>query len=249
MRKGAIIRMMGKAGLTLAMTACALPVFAFDSSTAKTASQAGFLFPASGPISILVLESDTKVTEQSAAGMPMPNSDWTSAAREALGKALDSGLAEHKSKMEILPALSPSDNALVHDYRTLFGSIAQSVISYKLLPDDRLPTKDGRFDWTMGSGIAQLDRSGTASYGLFYGTADSYASRARTSVETVQAALGMEADKGEHRGYVGLVDMKTGDLLWFKVDVRMSGDVRTNEGAKRRIAQLLAGFPKRGEAQ
>lgn len=241
---------MGGAGLALALLVGAPSALAaFDSTSAKTASRPGFTLPAGKPLNILILQSEIKVTEQTAAGMPRPNADWTTAARQTLAEALAEGLAARQGKVQILSPLSAADTVLAHDYRTLFDSIAQSVVSYKLLADDRLPTKEGRFDWTLGAGVAQLDKGGYADYGLFYGTTDSYASQARTSVETVQAALGMETEKGEHRGYAGLVELKTGDLVWFKVDVRMAGDVRTAEGAKRRVSQLLTGFPKQGAVQ
>lgn len=233
--------------LILSLLVCVpAPSVAFDAGSAKTATRPGFTLPADGPLNILILQSEIKVTEQTAAGLPRPSADWTALAREALTHALGEELATRQGKAETLAELSVADTALVHDYRNLFDSIAQSVISYKLLSNDRLPSKEGRFDWTMGEGLARLDKGGAAQYGLFYGTSDSYASKARTSVETVQVALGMDVGKGEHRGYAGLVDLKTGDLVWFKVDVRMSGDVRTAEGAKRRVAQLLSGFPKRG---
>ncbi len=34
-----------------------------------------------------------------------------------------------------------------------------------------------------------------------------------------------------HIGYAGLVDLKTGDVIWFNADPQMGGDVRTEEGA------------------
>ena len=44
-------------------------------------------------------------------------------------------------------------------------------------------------------------------------------------------------------GHAGLVDLKTGDLLWLNADTQMGGDVREADGAKKRVRQLLAGFP------
>jgi hypothetical protein len=48
---------------------------------------------------------------------------------------------------------------------------------------------------------------------------------------------------GEHIGYAGLVDLRTGDLLWLNADGAMGGDVRDKEGSEKRARQLLEDFP------
>ena len=53
---------------------------------------------------------------------------------------------------------------------------------------------------------------------------------------------------GTHFGYVALVDLKSGDIVWLGVDLKASGDVRTAEGAAQRVEQLLNGFPVRSFA-
>ncbi|WP_267134686.1 hypothetical protein [Sphingomonas sp. So64.6b] len=36
-------------------------------------------------------------------------------------------------------------------------------------------------------------------------------------------------------------------MIWFNADPQMGGDVRTAEGATKRVGQLLAGLPGRTE--
>ena len=48
---------------------------------------------------------------------------------------------------------------------------------------------------------------------------------------------------GVHIGYAGLVDLETGDLVWLNADRKMGGDVRTGDGAVKRVTQLLEDFP------
>ena len=50
---------------------------------------------------------------------------------------------------------------------------------------------------------------------------------------------------GVHTGYAGLVDLRTGELVWLNADRQMGGDVRDAEGADKRVRQLLEGFPGR----
>ncbi len=54
---------------------------------------------------------------------------------------------------------------------------------------------------------------------------------------------GIAVKSGEHAGYAGLIDLKTGDVVWLNADGAMGGDVRTAEGADKRVGQLLEGLP------
>jgi hypothetical protein len=54
---------------------------------------------------------------------------------------------------------------------------------------------------------------------------------------------GVWVTSGVHKGYAGLIDVKTGELVWLNADYQMGGDVRTPEGAVKRVGQLLEGFP------
>ena len=60
---------------------------------------------------------------------------------------------------------------------------------------------------------------------------------------------GLAVKSGEHAGYAGLVDLRTGDLLWLNADAAMGGDVRDADGAIKRIGQLLEDFPGSDAAQ
>ena len=55
------------------------------------------------------------------------------------------------------------------------------------------------------------------------------------------AGLGVRS--GKHIGYAGLVDLKTGNVLWLNADGQMGGDVRNADGMEKRVRQLLEDFP------
>ena len=52
---------------------------------------------------------------------------------------------------------------------------------------------------------------------------------------------------GVHVGYAGLVNLETGNIVWFNTDLSMGGDPRELEGAEKRVRQLMEGFPERAE--
>ncbi|GAA3254168.1 hypothetical protein GCM10020258_11720 [Sphingomonas yabuuchiae] len=75
-------------------------------------------------------------------------------------------------------------------------------------------------------------------------TEDHYGSTGRKLLQVFAAGVaGIGVSAGVHKGYAGLIDLKTGDLVWLNADLAMGGDVRTPEGAAKRVSQLLEGFP------
>jgi hypothetical protein len=86
-----------------------------------------------------------------------------------------------------------------------------------------------------------------ADYALFIYNKDAYGSTGRKLLQ-IAAALGpgISVKSGEHLGYAGLVDLRTGDLVWLNADGQMGGDVREADGADKRVSQLLEEFPGSG---
>lgn len=91
--------------------------------------------------------------------------------------------------------------------------------------------------------MASLPGAKDADYGLFIFNQDAYGSTGRKVLQIVALMGGISVTSGEHRGYAGLVDLKTGDLLWLNADQQMGGDVRDPQGSEKRVAQLLEDFP------
>ena len=212
----------------------------------KSATKEGFVLPAKGDVKILVFRPDVYVAEQTTAGLDQPNADWTNAARSLLADALKQAQTEQGNILKQMPPLSDTQAALMNEYSLLFKVIADSAVTHRLFPGDRLPTKKGKSDWTLGTGAAQLGANGGGDYGLFIYTYDSYGSSGRKTAQVVAALMGVGVSSGVHIGYAGLVDLKTGDLVWMNADISMGGDIRTSEGAAKRVQQLLEDFPARG---
>jgi hypothetical protein len=187
------------------------------------------------------------VGSQSTAGMPEPNADWTAQARESLGAAL--AVAQRKLGNEVVlmdDAVGPQAGKLA-EYQALFGIVAESVIEFKFFPGNRLPIKKRSdvFDWTLGPGVAELAAGTGCQYGLFIFAEDQFGSTGRKVFQLLAAMGGVGITSGQHKGFAGLVDLTSGDLVWLNADLQMGGDVRTPDGAQKRVAQLLEDFPGR----
>ncbi len=215
----------------------------------RTAVKAGFELSAQSGKIILVVRPSVRVGAQSTGGLFEPNGDWTDEARKNIEAALASRQQQLGNRVIAAPEAYGDDAQRVEEYAALFAAVSQSVINYQFFAGNRLPTKKrdnkaGIFDWSLGSGIAALPGAKDADYALFIYNKDAYGSTGRKMLQ-VFALLGpgISIKSGEHAGYAGLVDLKTGDLLWLNADAEMGGDVRTAEGAVKRVSQLLEEFP------
>ena len=227
--------------------ASAAPAHAQFGGPEATAVKPGFVLPA-GEARILVFRPEIAVGAQTTGGMNEPSAEWTRAARANLLAALAKAPAIAGSTLVIAPELEGDKGALLDDYTALFKTVAQAAFSHKMFPGNRLPTKKSDFDWTLGEGAAALRPLG-GDYGLFFFTYDSYGSTGRKVAQVLGLLLGGGLiPAGVHVGYAGLVDLKTGDLVWLNADTAMGGDPRDAVGADKRMAQLLEDFPKKAGA-
>ena len=215
----------------------------------RMAVKPGFTFPADKPVKIVVFRPDVTVGTQTTGAVSEPNADWTATARKELADALRKNNTVAGARLEFMdddPA--GDDGAYLAEYRALFTTVAQAIQTNRLFVGARLPTKKDQFDWTLGDGASRIGQITGADYALFFYTNDAYGSAGRKAAQ----AMGMLGcligvcvivPSGVHVGYAGLVDLKTGDVIWLNADPRMGGDVRTSDGAAKRVNQMLNGFP------
>lgn len=215
----------------------------------RAATKQGFELPANSGKRILLFRPKVSVGAQSTGGLFEPNAEWTDQAR----KDIDAALRKRQGALGNVVLLAPEsygDQArLVEEYTSLFDAVSQAVVSYQFFVGNRLPTKKrdnkkGTFDWSLGAGVRDLPGAKDADYALFIHNKDAYGSTGRKLLQAVALlGPGIAVKSGEHKGAAGLVDLKTGDLLWLNADFAMGGDVRDVDGAEKRVGQLLEEFP------
>lgn len=233
----------GVIATALSVLLCALGV-APANAQEKSGMKQGFVLREKSA-RILLIRPTIKVGAQSTGGMFEPNADWTAQAKENIGSAL--AVAQKNLGNEVILVEDPVGRPAeaMADYQSLFSVLADSVIQYQFFPGNRLPTKKrkGTFEWTMGPGVAEIAKGTGADYALFIYNEDQYGSTGRKILQLFAAMAYVTVTSGEHKGFAGLVDLRTGDLVWLNADLAMGGDVRTPEGAQKRVAQLLEDFP------
>jgi hypothetical protein len=232
-------------GGCIALAAIGLVAAIPASAQEKAAVRPGFVMPANPKPRILVFRPDVQVGAQSAGGVVSPNAEWTRDARKQLSDALVAAKPAGASDVVFMPELDGDDAVLLAEYRALFKTVALTVLQHRLFKGNRLPTKKTGFEYTLGPGVSKLGAIGSGDYGLFIYTNDAFGSTGRKLLQLFAAGVaGVGVSSGVHTGYAGLVDLRTGELVWINADFQMGGDVRDATGATKRVGQLLEDLPQ-----
>lgn len=208
----------------------------------------GFSLPPNSQKKILLFRPAVRVGAQSTGGMFEPNAEWTEKAKANIEGALRQYQNRLGNQVVLAPEAYGDEDQKLQEYMSLFSAVSQAVIEYQFFVGNRLPTKkrDNKeqiFEWSLGDGVSSLPGAQDADYGLFIYNRDAYGSTGRKVLQIMALMGGISVTSGEHMGFAGLVDLKTGDLLWLNADGQMGGDVREPDGSEKRVAQLLEDFP------
>ncbi len=195
--------------------------------------------------SVVLIEPDIELYEVAAGGMQEPRPAWTEAARHTYPVAVHELLATHGTTLlpDFIPppALPPTEH--MRQLLLLNQAVANSILTHSQLGSD-LATKHGRFDWTLGPGVAVLRDATGADYALFTYIRDSYTGSGRAAMRVIGALLlGGDIGGGVQVGLASLVDLRTGQVVWFNLLIDETGDLRDQAGARTTVAALLKQVP------
>lgn len=190
---------------------------------------------------VVLMPTDVELFSISGGGVPEPKADWT----EAAGKYFKLALVEKKTALGLqTQELAEKDSEELEEVNTVHAAIARSIALHHFGPGFlHLPTKADRLDWSMGEAVREIKARTGADYALFSWVRDSYASSERIATMVVMAMFGVGVQGGMQIGYASLVDLNSGQVVWFNRLARASGDLREQKGAVETVGALLDQFP------
>lgn len=211
--------------------------------------------PPQGSYKLLVMRPDVSVGSVTTGGMVEPRADWTEQARAGLLTALKAQQAARGGNilvMEKRDSLPGIEAETIAELERLHYAVGSSIALHKY-SGSYLPTKRGKgLDWTLGEDAVALGRRTGYDYALFVYAEDSFASTGRVALQVLGVAgcfVGFcvpNVGGGGQFAYASLVDLRTGEVVWFNVmqagsqiaGIKM-GDIRTEEGAAQMVDRLL----------
>jgi hypothetical protein len=188
---------------------------------------------------VAIMPADIELFSISGGGVLEPKADWTEAAVRNFRAAL---IAKNQKLGLRAKEVSEQDADELAEVNTLHAAVAQAIALHHFGPLG-LPTKDGKLDWSLSEAVRPVKAATGARYALFSWVRDSYASAERKAAMIGMALLGVGIPMGQQTGYASLVDLETGQVLWFNRLLRPSGDLREPEPAAETVEALLSGFP------
>ncbi len=223
-------------GIALVLAACArtetlVPEGAFERSP--------------GTVRVLLMPPDVELYELTAGGLTEPQAEWTAAARKNLVAAITALLAE--SDADLVPfGDTGSDPLAEHPYTQivkLHEAVGNSILTHAYAPDLALPTKEDDFDWSLGPDVVPMGEAYQADYALFVHARESFATSGRVALVILGAILGAAVPGGQQAGFASLVDLRTGDIVWFNQSRATVGDLRKPNSAHTAAGNLLDNLP------
>lgn len=197
------------------------------------------------PKKVVVLPANIKVYEVTAGDVSEEVPEWSAEVSKNVLKALSETIKSDKSLSEVgFPRLAPVSAAVVEEHIALYKLVADTAVSTEL------DHKVRRFDFSIGPGLATLQRETGADaaimvYGRDYvSTAGRKAKAVLGNLPIVGAFTGPPPALGRSWVGIGVIDLRTGDLLWLNNETRGStSNLRDAADAKDIIRSIFEWYP------
>ena len=230
----------------LTLLASSLVLLAGCVTTGQSASQINQLQSIRENPRILLMPPDIKYYLLTAGGVTEPHREWTEAAQQNFSVALQEFTARIGTDLVTIDsAMSLGDEE--DKYRRLHSAVGmtlqQNHFGMMHLPSKKLPNNEWRFDWSLGPGVSEIGAKYNAEYLLFVFYRDYQASGGRVAFSILATIAGVGVSTGYEGGFASLVDLKTGDIVWFNTVAVGSGEMRDPNGARTAVERLFKDIP------
>jgi hypothetical protein len=239
-------RLSGRLRPVFLLSALALVLLAGGCAQTQSAGPEAALKQQEGQLTVLLMPADVELSLLTTGGMLEPNAEWTEQGRRNVIAALRDELAERSIKMTSYGDDSIAEYQIAAEHEQLVKlheAVGGAIMLHRYFPGFELPNKEGRFDWTLGKGVQGLRDAKGAHYALFIYAEDSFSSDGRVALNIALALLGTSAGGGRQLAFASLVDLESGDVVWFNVLHSEYGDLRDPKSARETVDTLLDSSP------
>jgi hypothetical protein len=192
---------------------------------------------------IVVMTPDVQLGVLTAAGMQEPREDWSRAARDNLAAQIAAQITREGHTASALDPTTAMEGRVGQIIR-LHDAVGTSILAVNY-GRANLPTRRDGFEWTLGEGVQEVATAYNADYALFITARGTYASSGRVAAMVGLAVLGGGVmPLGGQQAFASLVDLRTGNVIWFNVaQASPNQDMRDIGGATSFTSTLLRGAP------
>jgi hypothetical protein len=204
------------------------------------------------PRTLVFLPVDFTMYEVSAGGIQEEVPDWTKSAQENVTAAVRDYFKSINIPLKDLPQeIESASKAVIDEHVALYDKVADTAYLHtsREIEHHYWPEKAKHFDYTIGPGLDSLREKLGADGALIVTGQDIVATAGRRTVAIVGALLGAVVPIDRSYLVGGIVDFKTGNVLWLNLTVRGVGrDFRKPEDATAMTQSVFADFPLKEKA-
>jgi hypothetical protein len=224
------------------------------------------------PRRILLAQPDIRVHEISTEGASEEMADWSKQASSEATKSVEA-FSQSTLLFELVSpsGLSDGENTTLEQYAALYALVTGSAELALHSKFSAWRQRAADFDYTLGPGMAGIAESAKLDAVVFVVGTDHISTAGRKAAMAVGYTLDVLAFtaaiagalvgvnthySGEHIGpeskpaylSAGVVDMRTGDLLWYSTEVRGGSDnLRDPAVVKNLVSDLFRTYPSTGK--
>lgn len=197
------------------------------------------------PKKVVLLPVNVEVFEMTAGDVKEEVPEWSAEARKNIIKSLSAAINSNAKLKEVkLPKLSGKDAASADEHMALYKLVVNTATKIGW------EHKIRRFDYSIGPGLDKLRRkTGADAAVMVYG--QDYASTAGRKAKAVLGQIpivniftGPPPALGHSFVHIGVVDLKTGDLLWMNSEYRDgASNLRDYDDANDIISAIFEWYP------
>ncbi len=191
----------------------------------------------------LIVTPDVKYYLLPTGGVPQLHAEWTEAARENFVNSLLEFAGERNIEIVSMPPSGQLDETEIA-YQNLYSAVGSTVLTHHY-GTFKLSTKQGTFDWSLGPGVSAIGAKYDADYALFSFYRDYQATGGRVAFSIFAAMAGVGVLTGVEVGYASLIDLRTGDIVWFNQILSGTGELREPDKARAAVDGLFRNMPTR----
>lgn len=231
--------------LVALLLACVLPLNVQAASTPHWVHYTLLQNKPKLPKKLIILPINVDVLEVTAGDVKEEVPEWSAEASKNIYKSL-SGLIKKDATLKRvnMPRLSKKSSAAVDEHLALYNLVVNTAS--KISWDH----KARRFDYSIGSGLSSLrKKTGADAAVMVYGrdhvsTAGRVTKAVLGNIPFVNMFTGAPPRLGDSFIHLGIVDLRTGDLLWMNSEYRDdTSNLRNYEDANDMVKAIFEWYP------
>jgi hypothetical protein len=207
--------------------------------TNGNAQQIDNLQPGVDSATIVLMPPDVRYYVLTAGGLRKQHAEWSRIATAQISKAMGAYLSSKDVNLRHVKRSEFGDVELAYErlHRVVGMTITQERHDLGRFPRNKMRASH---IWSLGPGVNEIGRQHNADYALFLHFRDYQASGGRVAFAILAAAAESYLQTGSEQGFASLVDLRTGNIVWFNAINEVAGEMRQENGAHDAIDQLFS---------